>query len=145
MRIDPKKLLKDAKEDYERTWAESAKLVKVKGKYFTLTDKKRPHPLFDIITTTRNVFLGMGFEEVITPLITEECHVYLQYGPEAPVILDRIFYLAGLPRADIGISKEKISEINKIIPHFKGRAGNTNNFTVSRISGIKAIANKTNP
>jgi len=119
MRIDTKKLLKDAREDYERTWAESAKLVKVKGKYFTLTDKKRPHPLFDLLTRTRNIFLEMGFEEVITPLITEECHVYLQYGPEAPVILDRIFYLAGLPRADIGISKEKTSEINKIIPNFK--------------------------
>jgi len=118
MRIDTKKLLKDAQKDYERTWAESAKLVKVKGKYFALTNKKRPHPLFDLIIRTRNIFLEMGFEEVITPLITEECHVYLQYGPEAPVILDRIFYLAGLPRADIGISKEKISEIKKIIPHF---------------------------
>jgi len=119
MRIDTKKLLKAAKEDYEKTWAESAKLVNVKGKYFTLTDKKKAHPLFDLITKTRNIFLEMGFEEVITPLITEECHVYLQYGPEAPVILDRIFYLAGLPRADIGISKEKISEIKKIMPNFK--------------------------
>jgi len=118
MRIDTKKLLKDAQKDYEKTWAETEKLVKVKGKHFTLTDKKRPHPLFDLITRTRNIFLELGFEEVITPLITEECHVYLQYGPEAPVILDRIFYLAGLPRADIGISKEKISEIKKIMPHF---------------------------
>ena len=118
MRIDTKKLLKAAKEDYEKTWAESAKLLKVKGKYFTLTDKRKAHPLFDLIIKTRNIFLEMGFEEVITPLITEECHVYLQYGPEAPVILDRIFYLAGLPRADIGISKEKISEIKKIIPRF---------------------------
>ena len=118
MKIDTKKLLKAAKKNYERTWAESAKLLKVKGKYFTLTNKRKPHPLFDLIIKTRNIFLEMEFEEVITPLITEECHVYLQYGPEAPVILDRIFYLAGLPRADIGISKEKISEIKKIIPHF---------------------------
>lgn len=118
MRINTKKLLKAAKEDYEKTWAESAKLLKAKGKYFTLIDKKKEHPLFDMIIKTRNIFLEMGFEEVITPLITEECHVYLQYGPEAPVILDRIFYLAGLPRADIGISKEKKSEIKKIIPNF---------------------------
>ena len=118
MRINTKKLLKDAQKDYERTWAESAKLLKVKGKYFTLANKRRQHPLFDLIIEARNIFLEMGFAEVITPLITEECHVYLQYGPEAPVILDRIFYLAGLPRADIGISKEKISEIKKIIPHF---------------------------
>jgi len=118
MRIDIKKLLKSAKKDYERTWAESAKLLKVRGKYFTLANKRKPHPLFDLIIKARSIFLEMGFEEVITPLITEECHVYLQYGPEAPVILDRVFYLAGLPRADIGISKEKISEIKKIIPHF---------------------------
>ncbi|MDH5268260.1 MAG: O-phosphoserine--tRNA ligase, partial [Candidatus Bathyarchaeota archaeon] len=118
MRINTKKLLKDAQKDYERTWAESAKLLKVKGKYFTLANKRKQHPLFDLIIKARNIFLEMGFAEVITPLITEECHVYLQYGPEAPVILDRIFYLAGLPRADIGISKEKISEIKKIISHF---------------------------
>jgi O-phosphoseryl-tRNA synthetase len=118
MRIDTKKLLKAAKEDYEKTWAESTKLLKVKGEYFTLIDKEKAHPLFDLIIKVRNIFLEMGFEEIITPLITEECHVYLQYGPEAPVILDRIFYLAGLPRADIGISKEKISEIKKIIPDF---------------------------
>ena len=118
MRIDTKKLLKDAQKDYERTWAESAKLLKVKGKYFTLANKRKLHPLFDFIIKARNIFLEMGFAEVITPLITEECHVYVQYGPEAPVILDRIFYLAGLPRADIGISKEKISEIKKNVPHF---------------------------
>jgi len=118
MRIDTKKLLKDAQKNYEKTWAESAKILKVKGKYFTLANKRKQHPLFDLIIEARNIFLEMGFAEVITPLVTEECHVYLQYGPEAPVILDRIFYLAGLPRADIGISKEKISEIKKIIPHF---------------------------
>jgi O-phosphoseryl-tRNA synthetase len=118
MRIDTKKLLKDSQKNYERTWAESAKLLKVKGKYFMLANKRKQHPLFDLIVEARNIFLEMGFAEVITPLITEECHVYLQYGPEAPVILDRIFYLAGLPRADIGISKENISEIKKIIPHF---------------------------
>ena len=119
MRINSKELLKNAKKDYEKTWAESAKLLKIKGRYLTLTDKSKSHPLFDLIVKTRNIFLEKGFSEVVTPLITEECHVYLQYGPEAPVILDRIFYLAGLPRADIGISKEKISEINRVIHGFK--------------------------
>ncbi|UCD26266.1 MAG: O-phosphoserine--tRNA ligase [Candidatus Bathyarchaeota archaeon] len=118
MRINTKKLLGDARKDYERTWAESARLLKVKGKYFSLAKKRKPHPLFDLIIKARDLFLEMGFTEVITPLITEECHVYLQYGPEAPVILDRIFYLAGLPRADIGISKDKISEIKKVVPQF---------------------------
>ncbi len=120
MRIDTKKLLENAQKNYERTWAESAKLLKVKGKYFSLEKKRKTHPLFDQIFEARNIFLDMGFAEVVTPLITEECHVYLQYGPEAPVILDRIFYLAGLPRTDIGISNEKVSEIRRIIPNFDG-------------------------
>jgi O-phosphoseryl-tRNA synthetase len=118
MLIDIEKLLKDAKKNFEKTWTESAKFLKVKGNYFILTNKRRTHPLFDLIIKVRNVFLEMGFTEVITPLITEERHIYMQYGPQAPVILDRIFYLAGLSRADIGISKEKMSEIKKIIPDF---------------------------
>jgi len=118
MRIDTEKLLKDAQKDYERTWAESRKLLKVKGKYFAPSNKRKQHPLFDLIIKARDIFLEMGFAEIITPLITEERHVYLQYGPEAPVILDRVFYLAGLPRADIGISKEKISKIKEIMPRF---------------------------
>ena len=91
MRLDTKKLLKDGQKDYERTWAESAKLLKVRGKYFTLVNKRKQHIFFDLIIKARNVFLEMGFAEVITPLITEERHVYLQYGSEAPVILDRVF------------------------------------------------------
>jgi len=119
MRIDTKKLLKIAEEDYERAWLESAKLLKVKGKYFTLTNQRKSHPLFDLIIRFRNIFLDMGFTEVITPMIVEEKHVYSQYGPEAPVILDRVFYLAGLPRADIGIPRDKISETKKIVPHLE--------------------------
>jgi len=79
-------MLKDDQKKYEKTWAESAKLLKVKSKYFTLVKKRKQPILFDLIIKSRNVFLEMGFTEVITPLITEERHVYLQYGSEAPVI-----------------------------------------------------------
>lgn len=119
MRINIEKLLEDAKKDYERTWAKSTNLLKLKGKYFTLANKRTSHPLFNTILEARNLLLDLGFTEVITPSIMAEKHVYLQYGPEAPVILDRVFYLAGLPRADIGISKEKISEIIQVIPGFQ--------------------------
>jgi O-phosphoseryl-tRNA synthetase len=40
--------------------------------------------------------------------------VVKQYGPEARVILDRAFYLAELPRPDIGLSAKRIAEIKKI-------------------------------
>jgi O-phosphoseryl-tRNA synthetase len=52
-------------------------------------------------------------------MFVEEGEIYKQYGPEAVLILDRIFYLAGLPRPDIGISREKIQQIQKIIPNFE--------------------------
>jgi len=40
--------------------------------------------------------------------------VVKQYGPEARVILDRAFYLAELPRPDIGLSARKIAQLKKI-------------------------------
>jgi len=40
--------------------------------------------------------------------------VVKQYGPEARVILDRAFYLAELPRPDIGLSEKRIAQLKKI-------------------------------
>lgn len=60
----------------------------------------------------------MGFEEVILPMFVKESDVYKEYGPEYPVILDRLFYLAGLPRPDIGLSESSIKKIRKIVPEF---------------------------
>ena len=119
MRMNTEKLLRNAKKDYERTWVESARFLKKKGRYFSLSEERKSHPLFDLIIRIRNILLEMGFREVITPIIIDEGHVYLQFGPAAPVILDRVFYLAGLPRADLGISKEKTFKIKEIIPTFK--------------------------
>jgi O-phosphoseryl-tRNA synthetase len=59
----------------------------------------------------RQAYLLLGFQETINPLFIEEDHVYRQFGPEAPAVLDRCFYLAGLPRPDIGISMDKIAQI----------------------------------
>ncbi len=60
----------------------------------------------------------MGFEEVILPMLVKESDVYKEYGPEYPVILDRLFYLAGLPRPDVGLSENSIGKIVKIVPEF---------------------------
>ena len=62
--------------------------------------------------------ISLGFEELILPMFVEEEEIYKQYGPEAALILDRLFYVAGLPRPDIGISNEKIEKINGIVPNF---------------------------
>jgi len=71
------------------------------------------HPLFDLIEKFRQSFLGLGFVEVSNPLIVDEVEVRKQYGSEALAILDRCYYLATLPRPDIGLSNAKCREIER--------------------------------
>jgi O-phosphoseryl-tRNA synthetase len=117
-KFDVRKLKAMAKRDYERAWLESGKLIEKKGKLFSLEGKAKPHPLFDLIERARHTLLKMGFKEVVMPMIVDKKEIYAQYGPEAPVILDRVFFLAGLERPDIGISKEKLEKMGRIIPGF---------------------------
>jgi len=121
MEYNIKEIKEKAKKDFERTWLETAKLVELNGRkmFFEKKGQGRVHPIISLNLKFREVFLKFGLDEVINTSIIEEGEVYRQYGPEAPVILDRIFYLAGLPRPDIGVSKHKIEEIKKIIPGFK--------------------------
>lgn len=118
MPFDVEKIKGDAKLDYEQAWLQTRELLEMKGKKFELHKKAKTHPVSDFISEARQVMLTLGFEELVLPMFVEEEDVYRQYGPEAALILDRLFYLAGLPRPDIGISNEKIDAINKIIPNF---------------------------
>ncbi len=72
-----------------------------------------------LIQKLRETLLSYGFEEVVNPSIVSEDDVRRQYGPEAAVILDRVFYLAGLPRPDIGLSQRKVSEIRRVVPDLR--------------------------
>ncbi|MEW6095688.1 MAG: O-phosphoserine--tRNA ligase [bacterium] len=121
MEYNIKEIKEKAKKDFEGTWLETANLIDLKGRKMLWEEKTRgkEHPVISLNLKFREVFLKLGLDEIINPSIIEEGEVYRQYGPEAPVILDRIFYLAGLPRPDIGVSKRKIEEIKKIIPGFK--------------------------
>jgi len=104
-----------AKQDYEKAWLETAKLLKTSGKILEWKKQQgSPNAVTELVLKFREIFLKYGFEEMINPTIVEETEVYKQYGSEAPVILDRCFYLAGLPRPDIGISKERTQQIKKI-------------------------------
>lgn len=118
-KFDTKKIKEEAEKDFEKTWLDSSRLIKKEGKFFNLLDKRKEHVLFDLIVKARKVLLDLGFTEVITPSIVQEQDVWKQYGPEAPIILDRIFFLAGAERPDIGINKRKIQQIKKIIPDFE--------------------------
>ncbi|TXT67165.1 MAG: O-phosphoserine--tRNA(Cys) ligase [Promethearchaeota archaeon] len=116
--FDIDKLKREAKENYEKAWRESKKYLDLKGRYYTLQKKGKGHPIQNFISQARSILIDLGFEELILPMFVEENEIYKQYGPEAALILDRLFYLAGLPRPDIGISDKKIEQIKQIIPKF---------------------------
>ncbi|MBD3281106.1 hypothetical protein GF389_06360 [Candidatus Dojkabacteria bacterium] len=114
-----KTIKKQAKKDFEGTWLDTAKYLKKSGVNIRYRGKGKRHPVIEQINQFRDIFLELGFNEYINPAIVEDEEVYKQYGPEAPLILDRVFYLAGLPREDIGIDDMRIQKIQKIIPKFK--------------------------
>ncbi|NHI91341.1 MAG: O-phosphoserine--tRNA ligase [Candidatus Lokiarchaeota archaeon] len=118
MKFNSKEIKKAIEENYEKAWVETRDLLEIKGKKFKLEKIGKSHVVYDIIEKFRKTLINTGFEEVILPTIIEEAMVFKEYGPEAVLILDRLFYLASLPRPDIGISKKKLDAINEIIPNF---------------------------
>jgi O-phosphoseryl-tRNA synthetase len=122
MIYDTKKIQQEAKKDFFKTW-EKTKLQLPKDvpgfkEKLLKPSIPEPHPLQNTIQKIRSTFLSLGFKEVENPLFVDEQDVYKQYGPEAPAILDRCYYLAGLPRPDIGLSDSKIAATKKIVPGF---------------------------
>jgi O-phosphoseryl-tRNA synthetase len=117
-KFDVQKIREKAKENYEEAWVGTAKLVNRDGRLFSLQGKGKPNELQELIAKARRALLQLGFTEVSVPMIIEKKEVYAQFGPEAPVILDRLFFLAGLDRPDIGISQKKLQEIRKVVPGF---------------------------
>jgi O-phosphoseryl-tRNA synthetase len=116
--VKRKEILKLAKRDFEKAWVETGKGLKNPHhdeEYPRLHFQPgRTHPLADTIAQLRQAYLLLGFQETINPVFIEEEHVYRQFGPEAPAVLDRCFYLAGLPRPDIGIGMDKIKQIEEM-------------------------------
>jgi O-phosphoseryl-tRNA synthetase len=102
-----------AKRNFTEAWIATAGLIPTNTEV-SLPRKGRPHPVRELIQRSREILLGLGFDEVENLTILPDTDVVKQYGPEARVILDRAFYLAELPRPDIGLSSKKIEEIKKI-------------------------------
>ncbi|MHA1143119.1 MAG: O-phosphoserine--tRNA ligase [Candidatus Helarchaeota archaeon] len=119
MKFDLKYIKSLMEKDYEEAWVKTKDLLDIEGKKFELRkDQGKSHVIYDFIEKARKILIKLGFEELVLPVILDESLVYKEYGPEAALILDRLFYLAGLPRPEIGLSKEKINKIRKIIPSF---------------------------
>ncbi len=119
VKFDTEKIESEAKRDFERAWLESGKLLDREGIFHRQIKKTKRHPLMELVVEIRNILLDMGFTEVVLPMIVDSSEVVRQYGPEAPVILDRVFFLAGLERPDIGMGKKKLELIKKIAPEFE--------------------------
>jgi O-phosphoseryl-tRNA synthetase len=118
MRFPLKRILAEAKADYEKAWLDSNSYLQMTGHKFTLINQSKAHPLMDFMEQARQSMIKLGFEELVLPMFVDEQDVYKEYGPEAALILDRLYYLAELPRPDIGVSQQKIQEIQRIIPDF---------------------------
>lgn len=118
-RYHAKTVKQKAKRDFEKTWLETARLLDSSGRNVAYGEKPgKRHPVIDLSYRFRDIFLELGFDEYINPSIVEDTEVFRQYGPEAPLILDRVFYLAGLPRQDIGLDDDRKANIREIIPEF---------------------------
>ncbi|ADC69282.1 O-phosphoseryl-tRNA(Cys) synthetase [Methanocaldococcus sp. FS406-22] len=118
MRFDINKVLELAEKDFEKAWRETKALIKDKHideRYPRLKPiYGKPHPVMETIERLRQAYLRMGFEEMINPVIVDEVEIYKQFGPEAMAVLDRCFYLAGLPRPDVGLGNEKVEIIKNL-------------------------------
>ncbi len=118
MKFDAKNYRELVERDFEKAWLESRKVLSERdpnSQYPRLFyGFGKEHPLFSTIQKLREAYLRLGFVEVVNPLIVEDVHVKKQFGKEALAVLDRCFYLASLPKPNIGISTEKIETIESI-------------------------------
>lgn len=118
MKFDSRKFKELAERDFERAWLLGKDVLGIpepNRSYPRLGYQHgEEHPLFKTIEMLRKAYLSMGFKEVVNPLIVEDTHVRKQFGKEALAVLDRCFYLASLPKPNVGISIEKIEKIKNI-------------------------------
>jgi O-phosphoseryl-tRNA synthetase len=119
MRFNPEDWKKRTHENFEEAWHEGPSVLTPagsEGKYPFLAYKRaQAHPVFATINRLRETYLSLGFDETENPVIIDEKDIYRQFGPEAMAVLDRVFYLGGLPRPNVGIARKQLDEINEIL------------------------------
>jgi len=119
MKFNPEDWKKKTHENFEAAWHEGPSVLTPAGqagKYPRFGYKRaQAHPIFETINRLRETYLSLGFDEAENPVIIEEQDIYRQFGPEAMAVLDRVFYLGGLPRPNVGIARKQLDEINEIL------------------------------
>jgi O-phosphoseryl-tRNA synthetase len=118
MRFDPEQVKQETREDFDKAWSTS-------GRYLTPTDpakdytihheQGRSHPVYETLNKLRQAYLNLGFDEMVNPIIIEESDIFKQFNYEALAVLDRVYYVGGLPRPNVGISDERFAQIEQII------------------------------
>ena len=101
--------------DFEMAWKDESRRMHGRTDFSLPERQGKRHPLSVYLMQAEEILLDMGFSQVFLKPIWDEEHVRKQYGPEAPAILDRLYYLASLPRPDIAISREIQEKILKRI------------------------------
>src|SRR5208337_1863767 len=123
MRFNPLDWKGKSHTNFEEAWYEGPSVVTPPGgdgKYPRLRYKRaKAHPIFETIHRLREIYLSMGFDECENPVIVEESDIYRQFGPEAMAVLDRVFYIGGLPRPNVGNARKQLDEINEILQSHK--------------------------
>lgn len=124
MRFNPEDWKRKTQENFEGAWHDGPSVLTPTGhdgKYPHLEYKRAAaHPIFATINRLRETYLSLGFDEMENPVIIEEKDIYRQFGPEAMAVLDRVFYLGGLPRPNVGIARKQLDEINEILMSHTG-------------------------
>ena len=119
MRFNPQEWKEKSHANFEGAWHEGPSVITPPcedKKYPRLRyTRAQPHPIFETINRLREIYLSMGFDEIENPVIVEESDIYRQFGPEAMAVLDRVFYIGGLPRPNVGIARAQLDAINEIL------------------------------
>lgn len=115
MKLPVKKLKSLADKDFSAAWREGAKYVDNSPYDMSrLSGRGTPHPLNELIQHLRTIHLDLGFSEAINPMIIPATDVIKEWGPAGYALLDRCYFLAGLPRPNVGLGKDKLTQLKKI-------------------------------
>ena len=119
MRFNPEDWKQKSHENFEGAWHEGPSVLTPASHADTypcrLYKRAQAHPVFATINRLRETYLSLGFDEAEVPVIIDEKDIYRQFGPEAMAVLDRVFYLGGLPRPNVGIAHDRLDKINAIL------------------------------
>ena len=119
MRFNPDDWKQKSHENFEGAWHEGPSVLTPASHADTypcrVYKRAQAHPVFATINRLRETYLSLGFDEAEVPVIIDEKDIYRQFGPEAMAVLDRVFYLGGLPRPNVGIARDRLDKINAIL------------------------------